>query len=68
MSMAVIGLIAGMAVGFAGYFGGFEAFLLVVGLGAIGYVAGRFLQGDLEPGDLFRPRERSGRDEWGRAR
>ena len=29
MSMAVIGLAAGMALGFAGYFGGFGAFLLM---------------------------------------
>ncbi|MET8676207.1 hypothetical protein ABZW18_01035 [Streptomyces sp. NPDC004647] len=61
MSMAGLGLIAGMALGFAGYFGGFGAFLLVAALGAVGYVAGRFLEGDLEPGDFFRPRERSER-------
>ncbi|WP_062211003.1 hypothetical protein [Streptomyces sp. NBRC 109706] len=60
MSMAMIGMIAGMALGFAGYFGGFAAFLLVAALGAIGFVAGRFLDGDLEPGDLFRVRERGG--------
>jgi hypothetical protein len=61
MSMAVAGLIAGMALGFAGYFGGFGAFLLVAALGAIGFVVGRFLDGDLEPGAFFRPRERDGR-------
>ncbi|MEU7177662.1 MULTISPECIES: hypothetical protein [Streptomyces] len=58
MSMAVVGLLAGMALGFAGYFGGFGAFVLVAALGAIGFVAGRFLDGDLEPGDFFRPRTR----------
>ncbi|GAB2929090.1 hypothetical protein [Streptomyces mayteni] len=58
MSMAVIGMIAGMALGFAGYFGGFGAFLLVASLGAIGFVAGRFADGDLEPGDFFRGRDR----------
>lgn len=58
MSMAVVGLVAGMALGFAGYFGGFGAFLLVAALGAIGFVVGRFLDGDLEPGDFFRPRDR----------
>ncbi|GGZ79409.1 hypothetical protein AB0P12_03330 [Streptomyces subrutilus] len=62
MSMAVVGLLAGMALGFAGYFGGFGAFLLVAALGAIGFVLGRFLDGDLDPGDLFRPRGR-GRDD-----
>ncbi len=56
MSMAVIGMIAGMALGFAGYFGGFAAFLLVAALGAIGFVVGRFLEGDLDPGDFFRTR------------
>ncbi|ATL26770.1 hypothetical protein [Streptomyces formicae] len=56
MSMAVIGMVAGMALGFAGYFGGFGAFLLVSALGAIGFVAGRFLEGDLEPGEFFRAR------------
>ncbi|MFD8572778.1 hypothetical protein V2W30_09085 [Streptomyces sp. Q6] len=56
MNLAVIGMIAGMALGFAGYFGGFGAFLLVAALGAIGFVAGRFLEGDLEPGEFFRSR------------
>ncbi|MDT0459851.1 hypothetical protein OHS81_28600 [Streptomyces sp. NBC_00400] len=62
MSMAVVGLLAGMALGFAGYFGGFGAFVLVAALGAIGFVAGRLLDGDLEAGDFFRPR-RGDRDE-----
>jgi hypothetical protein len=57
MSMAVIGMIAGMALGFAGYFGGFGAFVLVAALGAIGFVAGRFADGELEPGDFFRTRD-----------
>ncbi|MFI6683332.1 hypothetical protein [Streptomyces sp. NPDC050485] len=61
MSMAVVGLMAGMALGFAGYFGGFGAFLLVAALGAVGFVVGRFLEGDLEPGDFFRPRDRGDR-------
>ncbi|MBO1335201.1 MULTISPECIES: hypothetical protein [unclassified Streptomyces] len=56
MNLAVIGMIAGMALGFAGYFGGFGAFLLVAALGAIGFVAGRFLEGDLEVGEFFRSR------------
>ncbi|MFD3562921.1 MULTISPECIES: hypothetical protein [unclassified Streptomyces] len=58
MSMAMVGLVAGMALGFAGYFGGFGAFLLVAALGAVGFVAGRFVDGDLELGDFFRSRER----------
>ncbi|WP_181768949.1 hypothetical protein [Streptomyces albidus (ex Kaewkla and Franco 2022)] len=61
MSMAVIGLIAGMALGFAGYFGGFGAFLLVAALGGVGFVAGRFLDGDLRAEDFFRIRDDSRR-------
>ncbi|MFE0250549.1 hypothetical protein [Streptomyces sp. NPDC059010] len=57
MSMAVVGMIAGMALGFAGYFGGFGAFLLVAALGAAGFAVGRFLEGDYELGDFFRPRD-----------
>ncbi|MGW2783497.1 hypothetical protein ACWC3X_19935 [Streptomyces populi] len=57
MSLAVIGMIAGMALGFAGYFGGFGAFLLVAALGAVGFVVGRFLEGDLDVGDFFRARD-----------
>ncbi|MFG2190930.1 hypothetical protein [Streptomyces sp. NPDC048639] len=57
MSMALIGMIAGMALGFAGYFGGFGAFLLVGALGVVGLVVGRLLEGDLELGDFFRSRD-----------
>jgi hypothetical protein len=58
MNMAVVGMIAGIALGFAGYFGGFGAFLLVAALGAVGFVVGRLLEGDMDLGDFFRPRER----------
>ncbi|MER6121067.1 hypothetical protein [Streptomyces sp. NPDC001743] len=61
MSMAVVGMVAGMALAFAGYFGGFGAFLLVAALGAVGFIAGRFLDGDWEPGDFFRSRDRGDR-------
>ncbi|MFB8032043.1 hypothetical protein ACFC5Z_03630 [Streptomyces sp. NPDC056004] len=61
MNMAVVGMVAGMALAFAGYFGGFGAFLLVAALGAVGFVAGRLLEGDLELGDFFRSRERGDR-------
>ncbi|MED7950517.1 MULTISPECIES: hypothetical protein [unclassified Streptomyces] len=52
MNLALIGLVVGMALGFAGYFGGFAAFLLVAALGVVGFVVGRLLEGDLELGDL----------------
>ncbi|MGV9289680.1 hypothetical protein [Streptomyces sp. NPDC003719] len=57
MNMAVVGMIAGMALGFAGYFGGFGAFVLVAALGAVGFVVGRLLEGDMDLGDLFRTRD-----------
>ncbi|MEV5433010.1 hypothetical protein [Streptomyces sp. NPDC052701] len=57
MSMAVAGMIAGMALGFAGHFGGFGAFLLVAALGAVGFVVGRFLEGDVDLGDFLRSRD-----------
>jgi hypothetical protein len=56
MSFAVVGMIAGMALAFAGYFGGFGAFLLVAALGAVGFLVGRLLEGDMDLGDFFRPR------------
>jgi uncharacterized membrane protein len=44
-----------MALGFAGYFGGFWAFLLVLVLGAVGLIVGLVVQGDL---DLHARRQR----------
>ncbi|MEU0226837.1 hypothetical protein ABZ177_21050 [Streptomyces sp. NPDC006284] len=61
MSRAVVGLITGMALGFAAYFGDAWAFLLVLGLGAVGLAVGRLMEGDLEPGDLVRRRDRGER-------
>ena len=58
MILPAFGLAVGMALGFAGYFGGFGAFLLVAALGAIGFVVGRLIEGDLEFGDFVRPRDR----------
>ncbi len=43
MSRAVIGMLVGMALAFAGWFGGFGAFLLVAALGAVGGVLGRLV-------------------------
>ncbi|WP_167377707.1 hypothetical protein [Streptomyces malaysiense] len=38
-------MITGMALAFAGYFGGFGAFLLVAALGGLGWAAGRWVEG-----------------------
>ncbi|MFI1248758.1 hypothetical protein ACH4TY_18965 [Streptomyces anulatus] len=39
----VYGAAAGMALGFAGWFGGFGAFLVVASLGAVGWFAGHLV-------------------------
>ncbi|MEW2545814.1 hypothetical protein AB0910_08555 [Streptomyces sp. NPDC047002] len=55
---SALGLVAGMALGFAGYFGGFGAFLLVAALGAVGFGVGRIVDGDLDVQDLLHPDRR----------
>ncbi|WP_462100524.1 hypothetical protein [Streptacidiphilus sp. PAMC 29251] len=45
-----------MALGFAGYFGGFWAFLLVTVMGVAGLVTGLALDGSLDLGALVRAR------------
>ncbi|MFD6803333.1 hypothetical protein [Streptomyces cyaneofuscatus] len=42
----VIGAAAGMALGFAGWFGGFGAFLVVAALGTLGWFAGHLVDRD----------------------
>ncbi|MFC1419071.1 hypothetical protein [Streptacidiphilus cavernicola] len=56
MYNSTIGLMAGMALGFAGYFGGFGAFLLVAALGALGFIVGRLCDGDLDLTEFLRGR------------
>jgi hypothetical protein len=48
MNSTQTGLLAGLILGFAGAFGGFSAFLIVLVLGAIGLVVGRVLDGRLD--------------------
>ncbi|MFF9604487.1 hypothetical protein ACF1GY_19720 [Streptomyces sp. NPDC014684] len=45
MNAPFVGMMAGMALAFAGYFGGFAAFLLVAALGGAGWAAGRWVAG-----------------------
>ncbi|MBB2913864.1 putative membrane protein [Streptosporangium becharense] len=40
---SVVGTVAGLLLGFAGAFGGFVAFLLVLVLGALGLLVGRIV-------------------------
>lgn len=42
MSTPFVGMIVGMALAFAGWFGGFGAFLLVAALGGLGWAVGRW--------------------------
>lgn len=42
--MPLIGMAVGIALGFAGAFGGLGAFLLVLVLGAVGYIIGRIAE------------------------
>ncbi|MZD06556.1 hypothetical protein GTW43_28800 [Streptomyces sp. SID5785] len=41
---AFLGAVAGMALAFAAYFGGFGAFLLVAALGGLGWAVGRWFE------------------------
>lgn len=56
---AVVGLAFGTALGFAGAFGGFTAFLIVLVLGLVGFLGGRALAGELDLTDLLGTRKRS---------
>jgi hypothetical protein len=55
----VVGLAFGTALGFAGAFGGIGAFVLVLVLGLVGFLAGRALVGELQLGELFGVRRRA---------
>jgi hypothetical protein len=48
VSTTVLGVVIGVALGFAGAFGGVDAFLVVLVCGAIGLLAGRILDGQLD--------------------
>ncbi|MFE0020592.1 hypothetical protein [Amycolatopsis sp. NPDC059021] len=52
MSATSIGLFTGLALGFAAAFGGFGAFVIVLVLGALGLLAGRWLDGKLDLSSL----------------
>jgi hypothetical protein len=54
----ILGLVFGVALGFAGAFGGWSAFVIVLVLGLVGYFSGRALTGELDLSALFGTRER----------
>ena len=47
------GLAFGTALGFAGAFGGFGAFFIVLLFGGLGLIVGRVTEGDLDLGQIF---------------
>lgn len=48
MRASLIGLLVGIALGFAAAFGGLGAFLLVLVLGAVGFIVGKVIDGELD--------------------
>ncbi|MDQ3402330.1 MAG: hypothetical protein M3548_02910 [Actinomycetota bacterium] len=52
MNATQLGLLTGIALGFAAAFGGFGAFLAVLVFGAIGLLVGRVLDGKLDLSQL----------------
>jgi hypothetical protein len=44
-----LGFAFGIVLGLAGAFGGFSAFIIVLVLGVLGLVAGRFIDGEADP-------------------
>ncbi|MEU5832670.1 hypothetical protein ABZ820_03135 [Streptomyces diacarni] len=58
MNGALIGLVVGMALAFAAWFGGFGAFLLVAALGAIGFAVGRMVDDGLDWREFLRGADR----------
>ncbi|MEV4731779.1 hypothetical protein [Saccharopolyspora sp. NPDC049426] len=53
MNAVQTGLLAGLILGVAAAAGGFTGFLIALVLGAIGVVAGRVVEGELDLGEVF---------------
>ncbi|MFF8677530.1 hypothetical protein ACF07F_06470 [Streptomyces sp. NPDC015237] len=64
MNTTTAGLLTGLALGFAGYFGGFAAFVVVAALGLAGLVVGHLAGRETRVSDFVRPHE--GREGRGR--
>lgn len=62
MNRAEVGLLVGMSLGYAGWFGGFAAFLMVAALGAIGWFVGRLVDSGAGLSEFLGP-PKSRRDE-----
>ncbi|MEW2087303.1 hypothetical protein [Streptomyces sp. NPDC005283] len=59
MTSTQMGLLTGLVLGLAAAFGGFYAFLIVLVLGTVGLLAGRYLDGKLDLAQ-FTSRDRGG--------
>lgn len=53
MNSSSLGLITGLVLGLAAALGGFSAFLIVLVLGAVGLLVGRFLDGKIDVSRLI---------------
>jgi hypothetical protein len=56
VNATALGLLAGIALGLAAAFGGFGAFLIVLVLGGLGLLVGRFIDGKLDLSQFTRDR------------
>ncbi len=52
MSRSTLGLLVGLVLGYAAIFGGFGDMLIVALLGAVGFVVGKALEGELDLSQL----------------
>ncbi len=57
LSPSVLGVVVGLALGYAAAFGGFTEFLIVTIFAVVGYVIGKVLEGELDLGALLGPRD-----------
>lgn len=61
MTPSITGLFAGLGLGFAGAFGGFDAFAICLLLAALGFVVGKVLEGQLDLSSLVGSADRRSR-------
>ena len=66
MSFTLLGLLCGVALGFAAAFGGVTAFLVVLLFGVAGWLVGRYLDGQLDLSQVDLSRFAPSRDRFTR--
>lgn len=57
LSPSVLGVVVGLALGYAAAFGGFTEFLIVTIFAVVGYVIGKVLEGEIDLGALLGSRD-----------